>query len=52
MANRLNRIDMDLQTCYKYDLDWSLLPAELREVFICYFFTTEIMKENEILFIR
>ena len=32
MANRLNRLDLDLQTCYKHDLDWSLLPEKLREV--------------------
>ena len=32
MANRLNCLDLELQTCYKYDLDWSLLPEKLHDV--------------------
>ena len=32
MANRMCTFDSDLQKCYEYDLDWSLLPIKLREV--------------------
>ena len=34
MASRLQRLDVDLQTCYESDLDWTLLPDNLREVSI------------------
>ena len=32
MASRLQRLDVGLAKCYENDLDWSLLPEELREV--------------------
>lgn len=34
MANRMQRLDVDLAKCYENDLDWTLLPRKLREVSI------------------
>ena len=32
MANRYQRIDIDLKKCYEFDVDWTLLPDKVRQV--------------------
>lgn len=32
MANRMAMLDSDLKECYNHDINWNLLPSELREV--------------------
>ena len=32
MAARMQRLDVDLEKCYENDLDWTLLPQNLRKV--------------------
>jgi len=32
MANRLEALDVHLKECYNHDLEWNLLPIQLREV--------------------
>ena len=32
MAARMQRLDVDLEKCYENDLDWTLLPENLRKV--------------------
>ena len=32
MANRYQRIDIDLKKCHEFDVDWTLLPDKVRQV--------------------
>ncbi|KAM7446762.1 hypothetical protein ABFA07_004883 [Porites harrisoni] len=32
MAARMQRLDVDLEKCYENDLDWTLLPENLRKI--------------------
>ena len=49
MANRMQAMDTDLKECYNHDLDWSLLPEKLCQVWdkITFCFASHMLYKNK-----